>query len=167
MKRNAELFNRWSEMNIFTPIYRTHEGNQPKNNVQYDNEETYDEFIQNTDYFVGLKKYREDLYEEYYKNNTPMIRPLFYHYDEEEAYINKKEYMFGEDIVVSPVLRPNEKEHTYYLPKGEWVQFFTNEEVKDGVGKIPSPIGLPIAFYRKDSKYVDIFKNLKKDIGGK
>ena len=166
MKRNAELFNRWSELNIFTPIYRTHEGNQPKNNVQYDDKDTYDEFVGNTNYFVGLKEYREDLYKEYYEHNTPMIRPLFFHYDEEEAYTNKKEFMFGKDIVVSPVIRPNETKHKYYLPKGEWIQFFTNIEVKDGDGEIDSPLGLPIAFYRKDSKYKELFENLNQEKGG-
>ncbi len=166
MKRDAELFNRWSEMNIFTPVYRTHEGNQPKNNVQYDDKDTYDEFVNNTKYFVALKEYREKLYEEYYKNNTPMIRPLFFHYDEEEAYINKKEFMFGSDIIVSPVLRPNEKTHKYYLPKGEWIQFFTNKEIPSGIGEVDSPVGLPIAFYKKDSIYKSIFENLVQEKGG-
>ena len=166
MKRDAELFNRWSEMNIFSPIYRTHEGNQPKNNVQYDNEKTFDEFIQNTNYFVKLKPYREKVYEEYYKNNIPMIRPIFFHYDEEEAYINKKEYMFGKDILVSPVLRANETRHKYYLPKGEWIQFFTNKEIPSGFGEIDSPVGLPIAFYRKDSEFKTLFESLKQENGG-
>ena len=167
MKRDAELFNRWSELNIFTPVYRTHEGNQPKNNVQYDNEKTYDEFVQNTNYFVGLKKYREHLYDEYYKNNIPMIRPLFFHYDEEECYTNYKEYMFGEDVIVSPVLRAGETKHKYYLPKGEWIQFFTNKEVESGHGEVESPLGLPIAFYKKDSKFKKLFESLSKENGGK
>lgn len=167
MVRDAELFNRWSEMNVFSPIYRTHEGNQPKNNIQYDDENTYDEFIQNTNYFVKLKPYREKLYKEYYEENIPMIRPLFFHYDEKEAYINKKEYLFGKDVVVSPVLRPKETKHKYYLPEGEWVQFFTNKEVKSGAGEVDSPIGLPIAFYRKDSEFKDLFESLKQENGGK
>ena len=163
MKRNAELFNRWSEMNIFTPIYRTHEGNQPKNNVQFDNENTYDEFVTNTNWFVKLKPYREALYQEYYKNNIPMIRPLFLHYDEDECYINKKEYLFGSDVLVSPVCRENETKHKYYLPKGNWVQFFVNKEVKDGYGEVSSPVGLPIAFYKKDSAFAELFASLKQE----
>lgn len=163
MKRDAELLLRWSEMNIFSPIYRTHEGNQPKNNVQYDDENVYSKFIDNTNYFVVLKEYRKQLYEEYYKNNTPMIQPLFFHYDEEEAYTNKKEYMFGEDIIVSPVLRKDEKEHEYYLPKGEWIQFFTNKMIPSGKGKIESPLGLPIAFYKKSSPFKELFASLKQE----
>ncbi len=75
--------------------------------------------------------------------------------------------MFGPDILVSPVVRPNETKHHYYLPKGEWIQFFTNEEVKSGEGEIDSPLGLPIAFYRKDSAFANLFENLNQEKGGK
>lgn len=165
MKRDAELFNRWSEMAIFSPIYRTHEGNKPDANVQYDNKDTYDEFVKNTDIYVKLKPYREFLYQEWQENHIPMIRPLFFHDESEKAYTNKREYMFGKDIVVSPVVRRNETSHEYYLPEGEWVQFFTNVEVKEKEGKIDSPIGLPIAFYRKDSKFYELFKSLGNNKG--
>lgn len=166
MKRDAELFQRWSEMNVFTPVYRTHEGNQPKNNVQYDDEKTYDEFVNNTATFVALKPYREHVYQQYYERNTPMLRPLFFHFDEEEAHTNKKEFLFGEDILVSPVLRPNETKHSYYLPQGEWVQFFTNKEIPSGHGEINSPLGLPIAFYRKNSKFAELFQSINQEKGG-
>ncbi len=161
MKREAELFLRWSEMNIFSPVYRTHEGNRPSDNVQYDDEATYEEFVANTDIFVKLKPYREALYKEYYENNTPIFRPLFLHYDEEECYKNKREYLFGEDILVSPILRAKEKSHKYYLPKGKWVQMFTEKEFEGGYGEVPSPLGLPIAFYKKDSKFAPLFASLK------
>ena len=162
MKRDAELFNRWSQMNIFTPIYRTHEGNQPRNNVQYDNKDTYEEFVKNTDSFVALKPYREQVYQEYYEDHLPMIRPLFFYEENEETFHNKREFFFGSDILVSPVLRPKEEEHSYYLPKGEWVQFFTDKEVTSGKGKVKSPPGLPIAFYRKDSQFAKLFRSLAK-----
>lgn len=34
MVRTEEMILRWGEMNIFTPIFRTHEGNRPHNNWQ-------------------------------------------------------------------------------------------------------------------------------------
>ncbi len=95
-----------------------------------------------------------------------MIAPLFFYFDEPEAYVNKKEYMFGPDVLVSPVLRPGETKHHYYLPKGEWIQFFTNKEVPSGEGAIDSPMGLPIAFYKKNSTFAELFKNLNQEKGG-
>ena len=34
MVRTQELFLRWAEMSVFTPVMRTHEGNRPKKNWQ-------------------------------------------------------------------------------------------------------------------------------------
>lgn len=34
MVRTEELLLRWAEMNVFTPVLRTHEGNQPGRNWQ-------------------------------------------------------------------------------------------------------------------------------------
>ena len=39
MRRSKELLLRWEEMNVFSPLFRTHEGNQPVNNVQFDDDE--------------------------------------------------------------------------------------------------------------------------------
>ena len=166
MKRDKELLLRWSEMNIFSPIFRTHEGNRPQDNAQFNDEGVIDEFAENSRIFYELKNYRKDVEKEYQENGTPMIRPLFMHYDDEEIRTNKREYLFGKDILVSPVLRPNENEHNVFLPEGNWVQFFTGKEYKAGKHKVPSPLGTPIAFYNKDSKYaslfIDITKNHKK-----
>ena len=65
MKRDAELFLRWSEMNLFTPVYRCHEGNRPRSNVQFDDPQVIDEFTNNTLIFVKLKPYREEELEKF------------------------------------------------------------------------------------------------------
>ena len=163
MRRNAELFRRWSEMNIFTPIYRTHEGNRPKDNVQFDNPEVVEEFAENSHIFYELKEYRLDLQKEYQEKGTPMARPLYMYFDDENSRTNKREFLFGEDILVSPVLRENEIKHKVFLPKGEWIQFFTGKEYKEGEFEIDSPLGTPIAFYKKGSKYTKLFEKITKD----
>lgn len=160
MRRDAELFNRWSEMNIFTPIYRTHEGNRPKDNVQFDDEDVVYELAENSQIFYELKEYRVHTENEYQTYGTPMIRPLFAHYEDEESRMNKREYMFGSDILVSPVYRANEQEHTVYLPDGKWIQFFTGKAFTKGTYTLPSPIGLPIAFYKDDSEYKELFETI-------
>ena len=162
MRRNAELLRRWSEMNIFTPVFRTHEGNRPKDNVQFDNEEVIDEFATNSNIFYELKPYRLMLNEEYQTKGTPMIRPLFFHYDEDWCKVEKREFLLGKDILVSPVLREKEEEHTVRLPQGKWIQFFTGKEFEGGEHKIPSPLGLPIAFYNAESKCKELFDEITK-----
>ena len=163
MKRDSELFVRWAEMNIFSPVFRTHEGNRPSDNVQFDNEKVIEQFSEASNIFYELKEYRKSLFDEYYNEGLPIIRPLFMHYDEENAKYEKREYLFGPDILVSPVLRPQEDVHKVYLPKGKWIQFFTGKTFSGGKHDIPSPLGLPIAFYKENSKYKELFENINKN----
>ncbi len=161
MKRNAELLKRWSEMNIFSPIYRTHEGNRPKENVQYDHPEVIDEFVQNTELFVKLKPYREKVYQEYYENHIPAIRPVFFEYEEEPFLTLNRQYLFGKDLMVAPVFRAGKEDIPVYLPNDDYIQLFTNQPMKKGQNTVKTPIGLPIAFYRKDSEFKELFESLK------
>ena len=160
MKRDYELLLRWSEMNIFTPIYRTHEGNRPMDNVQFDDPRVIDEMVQNSNIFYDLKPYRLFVENEYQTNGTPMIRPLFFHFDDKQSKIEKREFLFGEDILVSPVIREKENKHNVFLPDENWIQFFTEKEYNGGLSVVDSPLGLPIAFYRANSKHKDLFKQI-------
>jgi alpha-glucosidase len=160
MTRGSELMNRWSEMNVFSPVFRTHEGNRPKDNVQFDHEEVKEEFARNSQLFYQLKPYRKEVLRQYYEDNLPCMRPLFFHFAEEEAYVNQREYLFGRDVLVSPVLREKEREHEVYLPKEDWVQFFTGKEYQGGKIKVDAPLGMPIAFYRKSSAFAPLFETL-------
>ncbi|MBO6280115.1 MAG: alpha-glucosidase [Bacilli bacterium] len=163
MRRNAELFRRWSEMNIFTPVFRTHEGNRPKDNVQFNDPEVVDEFAENSHIFAELKEYRISLHKEYQEFGNPLIRPLFMHFDDARSKVEKREFLFGKDILVSPVLREGETKHKVYLPKGNWIQFFTGKEYPEGNHVVDSPLGLPIAFYNKESEYKTLFEQVTKN----
>ena len=163
MKRDKELFLRWAEMNVFTPVYRTHEGNRPKSNVQFHDDSVIEYFAKYTQLFSALKPYRDDVLEEYYKEGKPTIRPLFFHYQEDECYTNKKEYLFGEELLVTPVTRPNKEKIEVYLPKGHWVNLLTGEENEGGHLEVESPLGRPLAFYQKGCKHETLFKNIKEN----
>ncbi|MBR1581515.1 MAG: alpha-glucosidase [Bacilli bacterium] len=160
MKRSPELLRRWSEMNIFTPIFRTHEGNRPKDNAQFDNPEVIDEFARNSNIYYDLKDYRLSLIDEYEEKGTPVVRPLFLHYDEEWCKVEKREFLLGKDVLVSPVLREKEIKHIVRIPKGKWVQFFTGKEFEGGDAIVDSPLGLPIAFYKKESSFAGLFEKI-------
>ena len=51
----------------------------------------------------ALKDYLKGLVAEEISDGTPVMRPLFYHYDEAEAYTEKTEYLLGRDLLVAPV----------------------------------------------------------------
>ena len=160
MKRDAELLIRWAAMNIFSPVFRTHEGNRPWDNVQFDDENVIKHFSKFSQIFYDLKEYRMDVEDEYQIGHIPMIRPLFLHYNREDTYLERNEYLFGRDILVSPVIKKGEVKHEVYLPDDEFIQFFTGETFKGGRYIIDSPINLPIAFYRKESKFKKLFDEI-------
>ena len=163
MKRDAELLARWAEMTVFTPVYRCHEGNRPKSNVQFHDDQVIDEFAKLTNLFLALKPYRDAVEEEYYEKGLPINRPLFFHYFEPECYTNSKEFMFGEELLVTPVLRKKTEEMEVYLPQGEWVELLTGEENLGGKIKVKTPLGKPIAFYQKGCKHQQLFEKIREE----
>jgi len=61
MTRSRELLMRWAEMNIFSPLFRTHEGNQPSRNVQiYDTPGLLSHLAFCSRIHAGLKDYLLD-----------------------------------------------------------------------------------------------------------
>ena len=153
MRRSKELLLRWEEMNVFSPLFRTHEGNQPVNNVQFDDdEELLAQLAKCGRMHVALKDYLKGLVAEEISDATPVMRPLFYHYDEAEAYTEKTEYLLGRDLLVAPVYEEGAKSRTIYLPSDGWVNIFDGKEYAGGHMIVEAPIGKPPVFVRKDSK---------------
>ena len=153
MRRSKELLLRWEEMNVFSPLFRTHEGNQPVNNVQFDDdEELLAQLAKCGRMHVALKDYLKGLVAEEISDGTPVMHPLFYHYDEAEAYTEKTEYLLGRDLLVAPVYEEGAKSRTIYLPSDGWVNIFDGKEYAGGHMIVEAPIGKPPVFVRKDSK---------------
>ena len=152
MRRGRELLMRWEEMNAFSPLFRTHEGNQPANNVQIDgDEELLAHLARCTAIHVSLKHYLKDCVAEAAQRGIPVMRPLFYHYEGEELYREKGEYLLGRDILVAPVLREGERERNCLLPPDRWVHLFTGQEYGGGRVTVQAPMGQPPVFIRRDS----------------
>ncbi len=152
MRRSKELLMRWEEMNVFSPLFRSHEGNQPVNDVQFDDD---DDLLKMLSWASRAHAYLADYLKECVKDTTekalPVMRPLFYHYDEERAYSDKTEYLLGRDILVAPVLKEKAVSRTVYLPEDDWVHLFSGKEYKGGQYNIDAPIGQPPIFIRKES----------------
>ncbi|MBR2671769.1 MAG: alpha-glucosidase [Oscillospiraceae bacterium] len=156
MTRSKELLMRWEEMCAFSPLLRSHEGNQPTRNVQFDaDDELLKHLARMTDVHIALKNYLKLCIADDIARGTPVMRPLFYHYDEEPAYTEMYEYLLGRDILVAPVIEEGALRRTVYLPDDEWVHLFTGDEFGGGTHTVESPIGYPPVFIRKASTYVN------------
>lgn len=153
MRRSRELLMRWEEMNVFSPLFRTHEGNQPQNNVQFDDDDILSlHMARCSRMHAGLKEYLKEAVSENIAQGIPVIRPVFYHYDEPEAYLINDEYLLGRDVLVCPVLTEKAETRNVYLPEDTWTELFTGKEYTGGKYTVKAPIGRPPVFIRKQGK---------------
>ena len=78
--RSKELLLRWAEYSVFTPIMRTHEGNQPEANHQvYSDEDTMRKFGRLTNVYKDLY----DVRVEAAQANTDLGKLSINHYQNE------------------------------------------------------------------------------------
>ena len=157
LKRSEELYMRWCEMNTFTPVLRGHEGLNPDLNAQFDaSEAVLKHGAKMTQLHKALKPYIKDAVKENSEKGLAAIRPLFFHYDEKEAFEEAYEFLLGRDILVAPVLKQGATERTVYLPKDNWVHIWSKKEYKGGKVTVSAPLGEPPVFVRKGSSVLDL-----------
>lgn len=164
MKRSKELLLRWCDFSAFTPLMRTHEGNRPDDNWQFDSDkETILHFARMTDIFTRLKPYIKAAVKLNAEQGIPVMRPLFLHYENDPiAYSLRYQYLFGRDLLVAPVHEQGRTDWTLYLPEDNWINLWTGEAHKGGQEvTVDAPIGKPPVFYRAESGSAALFASLR------
>lgn len=164
MKRSKELLMRWCEFCAFTPMMRTHEGNRPDDNWQFDHDvETIRQFARMSQVFTSLKPYIKQAVALNAQSGLPVMRPLFLHYeDDAHTYSLKYQYLFGRDLLVAPVHEEGRTDWTLYLPQDSWINLWTGERHSGGAEvTIAAPMGQPPVFYRADSEWAELFASLR------
>ena len=164
--RDEELLLRWAEYSVFTPMMRTHETNLPNENVQvYDNPDILSKFGRLTQIYVKLKPYIQNAVKQNANDGIPVMRPLFLQYPEDtNAYNHDYQYMFGDDLLVAPVLQPGVDSWEVYLPgPDDWMWLWTNSLYQKGgfqTINVSAPLGYTPVFYRANSQYKEIFMEI-------
>ena len=123
---NPELYLRWIQYGVFTPILRTHSAkfeHIERRIWKYPNFELMKQAIELR---YALVPYIYTQARVAYDTGISLCRPLYYEWPEvENAYTNENEYMFGEDILVAPIVEAADSltgistKHIW-LPKGNW-----------------------------------------------
>lgn len=80
-----------------------------------------------------LLPYTYTVVREAHDTGLPIMRALWLHYpDDAVAAARGDEYLWGRDILVAPVTRPGASSRRLYLPRGRWIDFWTNDTVEGG-----------------------------------
>ena len=130
--RDEELYLRWLQFGVFSPVNRIHccpavvTSKEP-----WTLTETSRAIAEK--WFRFRHKLVPYLYSASWKNTlegTPLIRPMYYEWPEEDpAYEADHQYMFG-DLLVAPITEKSKElgmaEKKVWLPDGIWTDIFTN-----------------------------------------
>jgi oligosaccharide 4-alpha-D-glucosyltransferase len=124
-----ELYIRWLQMAAFTPIFRPH------GTALYDIDKNAFSFPSEAvliDTPFGITKsiihmryqllpYNYTLAYEQAKYGKPLIAPLYYHFPNDTIAVQvEDEFMWGESILVAPILQKGSTIRKVYLPQGKW-----------------------------------------------
>ena len=161
--RSAELMQRWCELAAFAPVMRSHEGNRPDDNLQYDSTpELLACFARWSRVHAALAPYVRTLCEEAAATGLPLQRPMFLHYPEDRAlFAVQDQYLYGADMLVAPIIKEGAVEREVVLPgDAPWRHVWTGEDFAPGTHTIAAPFDRPPVFYRPDSAHADLFAKL-------
>jgi alpha-glucosidase len=155
--RSKELLMRWMELSAFTPVFRTHEGVDPSNTVQYDSDpETFAHLKRFAKIYKAWGFYRKQLVAEAALTGHPVMRHPFLHYpDDPITYGLRYQFLLGTELMVASVLDQGADHVRLYLPAGYWTHLWTGETVGSVVGmwkEIEAPLGRPAVFYKQGSE---------------
>lgn len=165
LRRTKELFLRWAEFASCTPMMRTHEGNRPDDNWQFDSDnETLDGLARSTALFCELKDYRKEAVAENASRGIPVMRPLVLHYEDPVYATVTDEYLLGRDLLVAPVIHEGKQERTVLFPDGIWTHVWTGKRYEKGSTTVPAPMGEIPLFWREGSQWAEFFSTLARRV---
>ena len=163
--RTEELMQRWCELAAFAPVMRSHEGNRPDDNLQYDSTpELLACFARWSRVHAALSPYVRALCDEAVARGLPAQRPLFLHYPEDRAlWTLQDQFLYGADLLVAPVIEEGATMRELIVPGDmTWRHLWTGAEFAPGRHKVAAPIGQPPVFYRPESEFAVLFADLPK-----
>jgi alpha-glucosidase (family GH31 glycosyl hydrolase) len=137
-----ELYTRWIQYGVFSPILRMHCTNNPFHERRPWGRGPAAERAATS----ALRLRRQlipYLYSMAWRNHRegiPLITPMYYTHPEEDGAYDSvwQEYWFGSELLAAPFIAPHDAEtglarQRVWLPEGNWFNFFTGEYV-DGNG---------------------------------
>ena len=167
--RTEELMQRWCELAAFAPVMRSHEGNRPDENLQYDSTpELLACFAGWSRVHAHLAPYVRQLCNEASALGLPAQRPLFLHYPDDPAlWTVQDQFLYGADLMVAPVIEQGAIMRDVVLPgEGSWRHAWSGEDFTAGSHPIFAPLGRPPVFYRPASAFAALFAGLKGALEG-
>lgn len=172
-----ELLMRWFQFGLFCPVMRLHGSRNRQsyfvdetpdtmvpsggyNEIWHFGEEYYPYYVRMIETRQKMRDYTLSLAKEAHENGTPIMRPMFLEFPEDErCYSLDDQYMYGSDILFAPIYNEGQTEREVYLPEGEWtcVKDFETYSGSQTL-TLHADICEYLAFVRKGSNVISAFE---------
>lgn len=147
---DPELYLRWMQFGVFSPIFRTHACNDAsieRRIWKFSNFNKLRDVVKLRYQFIP---YIYTAARQAYDTGVSICRPLYYDYPEsDEAYSFEDEYQFGDQILVAPITSPMRADgrawRQIWLPEGSWFDVSCNkmreggQTIKEGYTDVQIP----------------------------
>jgi alpha-glucosidase len=156
-RKSKELYLRWLDFAMFTPILRVVRSAQ--GTWQFDSDkETLLHFSRATHFHHLLAPYFKQCIRENAHEGAPIIRPMFMQFPGKPEFTSTQtQFMLGSELLVAPVMMPRQKKIKVILPEGHWRCLWTGKAYTGGEHILAAPIGQPPAFFKQDSRNQETF----------
>lgn len=174
---SAELYKRSVEMAAFSPVMQFHSEKSDPSPSEERSPWNVQSRTGDTTVIPTFRKYintRMNLLPYIYseaqrsaKDGVPMMRAMILEAPEDvNTYSLDSEYMFGQNLLVAPIVNEGDTVKTVYLPKGDWIDFYHNARTAGGGNKSYYADINSIPVYVKNGSIIPMNFNSSYELGG-
>jgi alpha-glucosidase len=125
-----DLLTRWYELGVFNPIYRDHAAKGTADHEPWasgpEQEAIRRRYIELR---YQLLPYIYTGIEDMTRTGLPFMRPIFLDYPQQESsYNDNRDFLFGSDLFVAPVVTETVDAEEIQLPPGDWYDYWTAQK---------------------------------------
>lgn len=124
-----ELFVRWIQTGLYSPFFRTHSHFGSTDQEPWSFGEVVEKIVKECiRQRYAILPYLYSLFYEAHRTGAPLLRPLFWHHqDDENVHSNdfQEQFLVGRHLLVAPVTRDGHRLRKVYLPEGDWLDLNT------------------------------------------
>ena len=176
-----ECFTRWFQYGTFCPVMRLHGDREPHtkplgtsgggmfpsgaaNEIWSYGEPVYEICKKYIDIRTKMLPYIREQMDLAHKKGLPPMRPLFFEYpNDKNSWLIEDQYMFGQDLLVAPILYADARDRKVYLPEGvKWKNAWTGEIIAGGQNVITAAPIEQIPLFIREGASLDLgLENIK------
>ncbi|NLP58757.1 glycoside hydrolase family 31 protein [Lutibacter sp. B1] len=131
---SGELFVRWIQLGVFHPFCRTHSSGDHGDQEPWAFDNNVTNIVRK---FIEIRyqllPYLYTAFWKYSDEGIPILKSLvIFDQNDTHTHYRNDEFIFGEKILICPILEPNAKGRRMYFPRGNWYNFWDSSIIEGG-----------------------------------